>query len=495
MVYALEVLVFTLLIAVYVYIRLYDLGRRFAYDYDEGVYLQTAKQLMNGYGLYDPIFLSQPPFLIYTIVASMSLLGESLYAGRLPVALTSIVAGLAAYLLARKLAGSVAGLMSLAVLTLSRVFLHYSRAVEAEIPCATFSIIALLLAAKFIETDRWHYSFASGLSSSIAVLFKFLAAPIVPAILPVFLTREGMVKLRGEPKGSRRLRVRHLIPFIVGGVIPLLMLLPHNLDALHEQLYTYHLNKPLGGTPGEKLSRLIRYLGESPVIMALGFPGILVALASLNLGSMVTALYSILSLLMLVYLPQPLWYHHVATVIPQLSIMSGLTVGYLLNVCRRLYTKASRRSQSRHLRAAAVLLAAFIVVSSLSVYGFSAASFVRRVSGMIYGGGGELEFKVARLIADLTDSSDWIISDSQAIVFVAGRNVPPELCDTSHMRISSGYLVDDEMIALAEAYDVKIVIFWTNRLIRLKRFVEYVEEEFELLESYGKNRAVYIRKG
>ena len=487
---ALELFLTSIILCIYSYTRLYNLGVRYSYDYDEGVYLQTAKQMLNGYKLYERIFLSQPPILIYLVAASMSFLGENLYAGRLPIALTSILTGVALYLAARRSCNPIAGMVGLAILTVDRVFLHYSRAVEGEVPCIAFAMLAYLFIVEYIYKDRSIYSFASGLASSIAILSKFLAVPILPAILPVFLTKIGSKNFRSDVGGSSR-RLKGFIAFIIGASIPLAILLQFDPVDLYDQLYMYHRSKPLGGTAIDKLIQLYRFLSENLAALILGSIGLIVALVSLNIGCIVASLNLLISISMLVFLPQPLWYHHAAVLSPQLSLLSGLTIGYFAKICMRMYTRSKRKGGSK---LKAIILVAIIGLSTISIYTVSTSLSVPGILSIVFRGGSEPEYKIAGLIRNLTSPDEWIISDDQAMVFVAGRNVPPELCDTSFMRISSGYLGDDEAIYLAEAYDVKVIIFWTGRLIQLKRFLEYVEANYKLIGVYDSGKRIYVRR-
>ncbi|MEM2739647.1 MAG: glycosyltransferase family 39 protein [Candidatus Bathyarchaeia archaeon] len=488
---ALELFASSITVCVYIYTRLYNLGVRYSYDYDEGVYLQTARQMLNGYKLYEQVFLSQPPILIYLVAASMKFLGEDLYAGRLPIALTSILTGVSLYLAARRICNPTAGIVGLAILTIDRVFLQYSRAVEGEVPCIAFAMLAYLFIVEYIRRDKLLYSFASGLSSSIAILSKFLAAPILPAILPAFSTRVGSTNLRSDVGGSNR-RLKGLIAFVIGASIPLAILLLYDPVDLYDQLYMYHRSKPLGGTVIEKLIQLYGYLSENPAALILGSIGLIVAFASLDIGCLLASINLLLSVSMLVFLPQPLWYHHVAVLSPQLSLLSGLTIGYSTKICMRLYARSSKgKGRFKRIAVPIIVLIAF---STLSLYAASLALSAPAISSILFRGGGELEYRIAEFIRNITSPDEWIISDDQAMVFVAGRDVPPELCDTSFMRISSGYLVDEEAMYLAEAYRVRIVIFWTGRLIQLKRFVEYVEANYHRIGVYDSGRRIYLRR-
>jgi hypothetical protein len=158
----------------------------------------------------------------------------------------------------------------------------------------------------------------------------------------------------------------------------------------------------------------------------------------------------------------------------------------------RMYTRSSKRKSGSRFKA--ILLVAVMGLSTISIYTVSAALSAPDILGVVFKGGSEPEYRVAELIRNLTSPDEWIISDDQAMIFIAGRNVPPELCDTSFMRISSGYLGDDEAIYLAEAYRVRVVVFWTGRLVQLKRFLEYVEANYRLIGVYDSGRRIYIRR-
>jgi hypothetical protein len=98
------------------------------------------------------------------------------------------------------------------------------------------------------------------------------------------------------------------------------------------------------------------------------------------------------------------------------------------------------------------------------------------------------------IIKTYAGTTDYIITDEQILAFFAERDVPPNLVDTSHMRISSGYLDSEMVIELAEQYRVKVIVLWTGRLKRLEDFVNYVKVNYELVKDYGSGHEVYVRR-
>ena len=78
------------LLALAVWMRLYNLGQPFDHDgYDEGVYWQTLRSMSAGYTLYQQIFYSQPPFFILSAYPFFALLGNTLWSARFGIAMLS----------------------------------------------------------------------------------------------------------------------------------------------------------------------------------------------------------------------------------------------------------------------------------------------------------------------------------------------------------------------------------------------------------------------
>jgi hypothetical protein len=85
-----------------------------------------------------------------------------------------------------------------------------------------------------------------------------------------------------------------------------------------------------------------------------------------------------------------------------------------------------------------------------------------------------------------------IITDDQGLAFLAARDVPPGLTDTSYTRISTGYLQAREVIDQAEQYKVSLVLFWTGRLSSMPEVVEWAEKRFPLRIELGGGRILFM---
>jgi len=102
------------------------------------------------------------------------------------------------------------------------------------------------------------------------------------------------------------------------------------------------------------------------------------------------------------------------------------------------------------------------------------------------------DLRIAELIIEHTRPGEMIITDAQGIAFLAGRDVPPNLTDTSFTRISTGYLRPQEVIDQAEQYNVRLMLFWTQRLSSMPEVVRWAEKRFPHRVELGRGRTLYL---
>src|SRR5438045_4006992 len=92
------------LLAIAIYMRLYNLGQPFDHDgYDEGVYWQSLRAMGAGHTLYSQIFYSQPPFFLLSTYPVFALFGGTLWSARFGIALVSLIGLPGAFLMGKAL--------------------------------------------------------------------------------------------------------------------------------------------------------------------------------------------------------------------------------------------------------------------------------------------------------------------------------------------------------------------------------------------------------
>ena len=102
----------------------------------------------------------------------------------------------------------------------------------------------------------------------------------------------------------------------------------------------------------------------------------------------------------------------------------------------------------------------------------------------------------ARVLHDLdvvTRPDQFVITDAQFVVAQANRSTPPQLVDTSGVRVHSGYLSADQLISLATQPQVQAIFFYTDRLIAVPGFQQWVSLHFHRVYDYGNNQGIWVK--
>src|SRR5438552_9082349 len=124
-------LVGLVLFGIGLWMRMHKLYLPFDRDgYDEGVYWQSLRAMSGGQTLYQQIFYSQPPFFLLTLFPVFLLLGKTLAAARLGIALVSLSGLLGAYLLGKVLSGRVGAIAALLLLIMNPLYLRESQTLQ-----------------------------------------------------------------------------------------------------------------------------------------------------------------------------------------------------------------------------------------------------------------------------------------------------------------------------------------------------------------------------
>src|SRR5207245_942962 len=175
------------LLAIAIYIRLYNLGQPFDHDgYDEGVYWQSLRAMGAGYTLYSQIFYSQPPFFLLSTYPIYRLFGSTLWSARFGIALVSLLGLPGAFLLGKALKGRFGALIAMLLLVADPLYLGQSQKIEAEVSSAAFSFLAVGAAYLWWEIPEGTLGLTlaalCGITLSLGILCKLLS---VTSIVPI----------------------------------------------------------------------------------------------------------------------------------------------------------------------------------------------------------------------------------------------------------------------------------------------------------------------
>jgi hypothetical protein len=106
-----------------------------------------------------------------------------------------------------------------------------------------------------------------------------------------------------------------------------------------------------------------------------------------------------------------------------------------------------------------------------------------------------LKQQVANDLRAATAPGQLVVTDEQFIAGLAGRDVPPQLVDTSMVRIVSGYLTLPQLIAASSSPQVHVVLFFSGRfsLAPVRGYHVWVAGHFRLLRNYGNGMELWVR--
>jgi len=98
-------------------------------------------------------------------------------------------------------------------------------------------------------------------------------------------------------------------------------------------------------------------------------------------------------------------------------------------------------------------------------------------------------------LTKVTLPGDFIITDNQLVAFLADREVPPNLVDTSWVRMQTGQLTSDELIATTRRYQPQAVVFMTERIrSTAPEYEKWIESNYLLRRSWDNSYQIWYVK-
>lgn len=461
-------------------------------SYDAGVYLESARMMERGFAPYGQIFSSQPPLWLPLICFAFRLFGETFLAGQLVTATAGLIAIVAVMLIAKQLGGRASSILAGTLVILSPVELEWSRVVNADVPSVALTAVGMVLAARYAQNGRRGGLVAASVAIVCSILVKLLGLYAVPSLLLFVIARRIHA-----PDISRRQRVRFIAQdfLIVFGVfvgITLLTLALVRSDQIWNQVVTFHWagRKVYPSVPlSEKWCAITKLLAGERLLLMLGWLASLCLLGGLEgMAILAWPCFVLLGLLN----QRPLFDHHVVALIPGFAAAIGVGTDHF-----GVIEAPFLRWFSRQIRPSRIIIGTVSVIAGLTflVVGISQAwielsdqQTFTRVSAVP-----SPVLRAVELIVKNTKPSDMIITDAQAIAFLADRDVPPNLTDTSHLRITSGYLRPQQVIEQAEMYHIHLILLWSRRLGSMPDVVRWADRRFPRHVDLGSERVLYLK--
>lgn len=462
-------------------------------SYDEGVYWQTLRAMSAGYHLYSPTFYSQPPIFLLSIYPIYALFGHTIWSARLGVVVIALLGLVGAFLLGRALRGPLAGLIGLALLMLSPLYLAAAQTLQAEATQVAFSMVAVGFAYLWWKRSAgWQglcYATLCTLTLALSIFSKlFGAATLVPIGLLALAQCWRIIRTMQPAQHIQRQQGQGFAPIIsllLGAAVfliaTLLILLPFaaTLPSFWSEVVTFHTAaKTVSTTIGNR--QLIQTFLLHNVITYTALYGTFVALWRRD-WRVVPLLAWLLTLLYLLSQQAPLFPHHFVILVPALVGLSIMGFGPF---------KGSLKSFSR-VTYATSLICLLLVLATLfmDVQGDRAHYLNMRTQA----GTTQTSLKVAHDLQEATQPGQFVITDAQFIAGLAQRSTPPELVDTSNVRISTKFVTTQQVIQLASQPRVRAILFYTGRLQNLTGLHNWVSQHFQRTHTYESGQELWVK--
>jgi 4-amino-4-deoxy-L-arabinose transferase-like glycosyltransferase len=482
------------LLALAVWMRLYNLGQPFDHDgYDEGVYWQTLRSMSAGYTLYQQIFYSQPPFFILSAYPFFALLGNTLWSARFGIAMLSLVGLPGAFMLGKALQGRISALVAMLLLILDPLYFSLSQKIQAEVPSAAFSFLAVGAAYLWWKnpdtTSGLFLAALAGIALVLSILCKLLAVSSIVPIGLLVLARLWQIFSK-QPGTSQRSWYAIATLILAGIVTSALLFLPFlgSLGNTISDMITFHTQAKAALINSQVLNEnMVRDFIRSvlPLVIAAAF-GTIVAIIRGDWRVFPLLAWGLVTLVLL-WEQVPLFPRHFVTLIPILISLAILGFGYVGQVKASL----SSITLGHVLTTATALLLLVIVYADVPQYPPYYQMVVRQGSN----GTAQFQAHVANDLRNSITSNQLVITDGQFVAALADRNTPPALVDTSLVRVGAGYLTIQQLLDVASQPQVHAVLFFTNRLYQsqLAGFHPWVAQHFHLKYNYGHGQELWVR--
>lgn len=444
--------------------------------FDEGVYLNSLRLLESDRSLGHDVYASQPPgfYLLLQLAALVVKDSET----SLRLAFTALtIAGLAAvFYLARVFGGFVAGGLAVLALAASPICSQVGTHVAADGPAASVSAIGVAVAVA--AWLRWQ----SAPPTSLAL--SGLAGALIAFAISIKLTSVTTAAAIAALYVLFRPPMRSVAAMLGGGLCVAAALIGTYWTALPElwrDAVALHLDaralrgsevSAVGGTVGlhDNFIQIVHsLLPKTSVSSWLFVSGVLLLVATSSGRDrrrlMLLVWPAVVGLFLLLH--RPLFYHHVYLLAVATSAPSGIGLARILAI--RWQTRLPRLTGH-------AAVPAVVAVLLFQAWRTAAPSESAESGGL---------GRMVALIRSHTSPQDYVVaSDIPIVAFRAHRLVPPNLVDTSLVRILTGALRPADVRREIRVARVRAVLVG-GRFRRWPNLIGYIARRSQQRYTFG----------
>ena len=460
-------------------------------SYDSGVYLESARMMVRGYAPYGQVFDSQPPLWLPLIYAALRLFGETFLAGQLVTTTAGLITIVAVMLIATQLGSRGGSILAATLVILSPLELQWSRTINADVPSVALAATGIALAAGYARHGHRGWLAAASATTICSILLKLSGIYAVPSLILFAIARWTHAQDISQRQRLRFIALDILIIFAVFAAITLLSLSSYKFDQVWHQVITFHLaaRRVYPSVPlDDRWHTLMRLMiGERLLVLTAPLAGLCMLGGIEGVALFAWPFVTFLGLLNHL----PLFDHHLIAIIPALAAAIGVGAGYSCVLYAVFVRWLAAQAHSIRIIGWASCAGAGLVILGAGVRQVCLETS-RELSFIRSQALPSPDLRIAELIIEHTRPGEMIITDAQGIAFLAGRDVPPALTDTSFTRIATGYLRPQEVIDQARQYNVRLVLCWTQRFSSMPEVVRWAGKHFPRRIDLGPGRTLYM---
>jgi hypothetical protein len=128
-----------------------------------------------------------------------------------------------------------------------------------------------------------------------------------------------------------------------------------------------------------------------------------------------------------------------------------------------------------------------VVVAAFNVPAMVQAN--QKTAAIVTGG---RETEALKLLEAVSAPNDFVMGDSQLLIFMANRRTPPQLGDVALVAIKAGRQTSERMIGITSQVQAPAVVQWSLRLPWLPEYLAWVEENYLAKQVWDNDHIIYF---